>query len=132
VRIIDWGFSRSDHVFGPGDIRTCLSIESVKRIHFGNGLLWPCECYDMACVLVDLMDRLKPRQQRARQETSEWLASAMDLLKEHAREHMGQSLEEMHAHIQRTGLYPLKFSEITGNTLTRWLAALMENDAQRD
>lgn len=58
MRFIDWGFSRSDSLFGTGDIRTCLSIESEKRLSLTNKLLFPCEFHDMACVLSELLDRV--------------------------------------------------------------------------
>jgi hypothetical protein len=125
LRVIDFGFARSDHVFGSGDIRTCLSIESVKRISFGDGKLWPCELYDMACILSDIKKHLRRARSKEATTIGNWLTRAMESLEQTCLDFMNwSSMEDGYRQIQITGLYPLSMSQITGEPLKEWLIRL--------
>ena len=116
VRFIDWGFARSDLLFGANDIRTCLSIESEKRLYLTRGLLFPCEFHDVACFLSELMQSTHKMGDSAR--VRHWLELAWKALLDKSVAWMGwQTMEEGTRAIQQTGLYPLKISTIEGTGL---------------
>jgi hypothetical protein len=54
VRFIDWGYSRSDLVFGPRDNATSFGSDESHRLRLTQGKVWPSEFHDMASVLTQL------------------------------------------------------------------------------
>ena len=125
VRFIDWGFSRSDRLFGAGDIRTCISIESEKRLYLTKKLLFPCEFHDAACFLSELRAYTKYMGDRARIDL--WLDRCWETLKAHACAWMGwASMERETQAIGELGLYPFKMSVIEGSALIPWLNEVVE------
>jgi hypothetical protein len=59
VRIIDWGYAKSDHAFGVGDVASCMAIDMDRRVRYTRGLLFPSEFHDMASVLCELLGRVE-------------------------------------------------------------------------
>ena len=105
VRFIDWGFARSDRMFGEGDIRTCISIESEKRLFLTENLLFPCEFHDMACLLSEL--RVNSAKFGDTKRANDWLNSTWRSLCQAAQEWMGwSSMREGTRRIALSGLYP--------------------------
>ncbi len=119
VRIIDWGFAKSDLVFGEGDVRTCLAIESEKRLSLTHNLLYPCEFFDVACCLYELQDKI--RQLSRADAISSWLHTVIDSVNESVCSLMRwESMEKGKLAIETTGMYPLQFSQMGGRALLGW------------
>lgn len=109
LRIIDWGFAKSDLVFGEGDVRTCLAIESEKRLSLTRNLLFPCEFFDVATCLYELQDKV--RHLVRGDVMSSWLQTVIESLKVHACRFMQwQTMEQGLTSIETTGMYSIKFS----------------------
>jgi hypothetical protein len=131
VRFIDWGFARSDLLFGHGDIRTCLSIESEKRLYLTRGILFPCEFHDVACFLSEMMNSTAKLGDSARARL--WLQQAWEKLTQKSVEWMGwNTMEEGTRAVETTGIYPLKISDIEGTGLVAWLADILDDTLETD
>ena len=120
VRIIDWGYAKSDHAFGPMDVATCMAIDMDRRVRYTRNILFPAEFHDMACILSDFLESVDRLSEPDRLHTI--LHRWFSLLCEHAARWVGYpSLEACEKDIKETCLLPVQMTRVTGDGMIGWL-----------